>query len=229
MNGLRVLPVAGLLLRRFTLRHWRTAPRSTALQILILALGIAVFFSIRLANRAAVGSFQNFTGLLSQSSDWQINAFAGELPVSVLVELRSALGDEPVEIIPVLETTAVLARGDKPDEHIGSRATYHLLGLDLVAVQNLASAGDNDRSWFNQQSAATNYSGGNRFWQLLRQTNAVFISFTLAKASHLNPGDHLPVVIDENVVNLEIAGLIPTSPAHPLPPENLLVMDLPAL
>ncbi|HSY19334.1 MAG TPA: FtsX-like permease family protein [Candidatus Acidoferrales bacterium] len=229
MNGLRAWPTIALLLRRFTLRHWRTAPRSTALQILILALGIAVFFSIRLANRAAVGSFKNFTGLLSQSSDWQINAFAGELPASVLGELRTALGDEPVEIIPVLETTAVLARGDKPDEHIGSRATYHLLGLDLVAVQNLASAGDNDRSWFNQQSAATNYSGGNRFWQLLRQTNAVFISPALAKTSHLNPGDHLRVVIDENVVDLKIAGLIPTSPARPLPPENLLVLDLPAL
>ena len=77
MNGLRALPTIALLLRRFTLRHWRAAPRSTALQVLILALGIAVFFSIRLANRAAVGSFENFTGLLSQSSDWQISATAG--------------------------------------------------------------------------------------------------------------------------------------------------------
>ncbi|MDR3457048.1 MAG: FtsX-like permease family protein [Verrucomicrobiae bacterium] len=230
MNGLRTLPTIDLLLQRFTLRHWRSAPRSTALQILILALGIAVFFSIRLANRAAVGSFQNFTGLLSQSSDWQINASAGELPVSVLGELRAALGDEPIEIIPVLETTAVLARSDnQADEHIGSRQTYHLLGLDLVAVQNLAVGDDSDHSWFNQQLAATNESGGNRFWQLLQQTNAVFISPALAKTSHLKPGDRLRVVIDENVVDLDIAGLIPTSPARPQPPENLLVMDLPAL
>ncbi|HEV2693804.1 MAG TPA: FtsX-like permease family protein [Verrucomicrobiae bacterium] len=229
MNGLRAWPMIGLLLRRFTLRHWRSAPRSTALQILILALGIAVFFSIRLANRAAVGSFQNFTGLLSQSSDWQINATAGELPASVLGELRLAMGDKPLEIVPVLETTAVLANTNKIGEHIGARATYHLLGLDLVAVQNLASADDNDRTWFNQQSGATNYTGGNRFWQLLSQTNSVFISPALAKTLHLNLGDHLPVVVDENVVNLEIAGIIPTSPARPQPPENLLVMDLPAL
>jgi len=229
MNGLRALPTIALLLRRFTLRHWRAAPRSTALQVLILALGIAVFFSIRLANRAAVGSFENFTGLLSQSSDWQISATAGELPQSALGEIRAALGDEPVEMIPVLETTAVLAGDNQPEEHIGARQTYHLLGLDLVAVQNLASASDNDRSWFNQQSAAADNVGGNRFWDLLRQTNAVFISPAMAQKAHLQPGDRLPVVIDENVVVLEIAGVIPTSPARPQPQENLLVMDLPAL
>ena len=228
MSELRVLPTVGLLLRRFTLRHWRSAPRTTALQILILALGIAVFFSIRLANRAAVSSFQNFTGLLTQQSDWQISAPAGELPVSALAELRNALGDEPVEIIPVIETTAARPHEQK-EEQIGSRQTFHLLGLDLVAIQNLASASDTDRSWFDQQSAGTNYAGGNEFWNLLRKNNAVFISAAMAEKSHLKIGDHFRVVIDENVVELEVAGLIPTSPSRPTPPENLLMMDLPAL
>ncbi len=228
MNDLRPLSTIGLLLRRFTLRHWRSAPRQTALQILILALGIAVFFSIRLANRAAVSSFQNFTGLLTQQSDWQISAPAGELPVAILGELRDALGDDAVEIIPVIETTGAKPREQK-EEQIGSRQTYHLLGLDLVAIQNLASAADTDRSWFDQQSTATNYTGGNQFWNLLRKDNAVFISAAMAKNSKLNIGDHFRVVVDENVVELEVAGLIPTSPSRPTPPEHLLMMDLPAL
>ena len=62
--------VTGTLLRRIALRHWRAAPRQSALLVFILALGIAVFFSIRLANRAAVASFQNFTDLITQESDW---------------------------------------------------------------------------------------------------------------------------------------------------------------
>ncbi len=123
MNELRVLPTVGLLLRRFTLRHWRSARRSTTLQILILALGIAVFFSIRLANRAAVSSFQNFTGLLTHQSDWQISAPAGELPVATLAELRAAFGDDPVEIIPVMEITATKPRAQS-EEQIGSRQTF---------------------------------------------------------------------------------------------------------
>jgi putative ABC transport system permease protein len=217
----------GLLLRRFTLRHWRTAPRTTALQIFILALGIAVFFSIRLANRAAVASFQNFTGLLTQQSDWQISAPAGELPVSVLSEIRNALGGEPVEILPVIETTGTRPP-EKTEEHIGAREQFSLLGLDLVAVQNLAAAADNEHGWFDQKSASKNFDG-NDFWSVLQKANAVFISPAFAKKNHLQIGDVFPVVIDENVVPLEIAGLIPTSSARPAPPENLLVFDLPLL
>ena len=228
MNELRPWPTVALLLRRFTLRHWRQAWRQTLLQVLILALGIAVFFSIRLANRAAVTSFQNFTGLLTQSSDWQISAPAGELPVSVLTELRMAFAGEPVEILPVVETTAARPHA-RQEEQIGSRQTFSVVGLDLVAIQNLASASDNDHSWFDQHSAATNFSGGNQLWELLRKTNAVFISPALADREHLPIGDHLTVVIDENVVNLEIVGLIPTSAGRPQPPENLLMLDLPAL
>ena len=228
MNGLRTSPVTGLLLRRFTLRHWRAAPGSTALQILILALGIAVFFSIRLANRAAVGSFENFTGLLSQSTDWTISAPAGPLPVSALTEIRAACGDEPVEILPIVETTAARPH-EQNDEPIGSREVYQVLGLDLVAVQNLAAArnhGD-DRNWFDQQSK--NHSAGDRFWNVLSQGNAVFISPALAEKAHLAVGDALRLVIDEDVVSLEVAGLIPASAARLRPPENLLIMDVAAL
>ncbi len=69
---------------------------------LILALGIAVFFSIRLANRAALASFQNFTDLITQQSDWLIESPAGLLPDSLLRELRTRLGPEPIHVIPVL-------------------------------------------------------------------------------------------------------------------------------
>src|SRR5580704_5903646 len=117
--------------RRLTWRHWLAARRSTVLQILILALGISVFFSIRLANRAAVNRFENFTGMLHQASDWQISATAGELPDSTLGELREALGDLPVDMIPVLETTAAEPFKGGGDQ-LESRPMYDLVGLDLV-------------------------------------------------------------------------------------------------
>jgi putative ABC transport system permease protein len=228
MKPLRSFNALGLLLGRFTLRHWYTAPRTTALQIFILALGVAVFFSIRLANRAAITSFQNFAGLLKQESDWQISAPAGELSVSVLKEIRMAFGNEPVEMLPVVETTGATAPGQS-EEQIGARDQFSLLGLDLVAIQNLASANQNDQGWFEQQPAVKNYGGGNGLWNMLQATNAVFISPVLAQKKHLHIGGVFPVVIDDNVVPLEIIGLIPISPARPAPPENLLVLDLPVL
>ena len=227
MKPLRLSTALALLLRRFTLRHWRTAPRTTALQLFILALGVAVFFSIRLANRAAVASFENFTGLLTQESDGQISAPAGQLPASALKEIRGAFAGEAVEIIPVLETTGA-APPDQPEEQIGARDQFSLLGLDLVAVQNLASAGGDDHAWFDPPAAA-NHDGGGDFWSRLQKTNAVFVSPGLAQKKHWQTGDRFPVVIEENIVSLEIAGLIPTSSAQPAPPQNLLVFDLPVL
>ena len=94
------------LLHRVILRQWRLAPRATLLLTGILALGVAVYVSIRLANRAAVASFTHFTDTLTGQSDWIIQAPAGALAESVLPELRRALGARPVHVIPVLEATA---------------------------------------------------------------------------------------------------------------------------
>jgi putative ABC transport system permease protein len=82
-----------LLLQKFALRHWQAAPRQSTLLVLILALGIAVFFSIRLANRAALASFQNFTDLITQESDWLIQAPAG--PAAGIPVARIARTLEP--------------------------------------------------------------------------------------------------------------------------------------
>ena len=81
--------VGWLLFRRFSLRHWRVAPGQSALLVLILALGVGVFIAIRLANRAAVASFSNFTDTLIGQSDWIVEAPSGTLPEAILPELRA--------------------------------------------------------------------------------------------------------------------------------------------
>ena len=124
-----------LLVKRLTLRHWLKAPRQTLLQIFILSLGIAVFFSIRLANKAAMSSFEHFTTLLHQESDYQIKATDGKLSTSVLKELRAALGTMPVELIPILDLTAT--QPPTQDKNVISRSLFQLVGLDFVALQNL--------------------------------------------------------------------------------------------
>ncbi len=221
-----------VLFRRITWRHWLGARRSTVLQVLILALGISVFFAIRLANRAAVNSFENFTGMLHQASDWQISAPAGQLAVATLGELRAALGDLPVDMIPVLETTAA----EPPtggDEQIGSRPMYDLVGLDLVAIQNPADAAGEDLDLFNQpkgdKQGESQGTGENPFGTVVENPHAVFISTAMATKRQLRAGDHFAAVIDDQRVNLEIAGIIPEIPSRPAAPDNLMIMDLPAL
>jgi putative ABC transport system permease protein len=219
-----------LLWSRFTWRHARLAPVSSLLLVTILALGVAVYFSIRLANRAAVSSFQNFTEILTAESDGQISAPAGSLPERTLGELRTAFGTAPVHLVPVLESTA--ARPGKPDagESIGQRETFQILGVDLIAVQNLPTARDTDRSWFAQTDPGTHPTASTEgFWKRFRDPRAVFLPQALAARNRLVPGSLLPLVINESVVDLHVAGIIPADPSRPAPPDALLVMDLPAL
>ena len=225
----REVGMTGLLLRRLALRHWQAAPRQSALLVLILALGIAVFLSIRLANRAALASFQNFTELITEESDWLIQPPAGFLPEEVLAELRDAVGASPVRIVPVLETTAARPQVD-PNQAIGAGEAFQVLGVDLIGIQNLAIRQARDRSWFGQ-AADTNAAaaGTERFWNVFGNPRAVFVSAALAARDGLRPGGPLPLVINDRVVELEVAGVIPSSPETPEAPLTLLVMDLPAV
>ncbi len=223
-----------LLLRRFSLRHWKEAPWQSGLLVLILALGVAVYFSIRLANRAVLASFRNFTDLITEQSDWILKSPAGELNDAVLPELRRALGPEPVHLVPIAETTAT-EPPSSPDEPIGQRRTYQILGVDLIGIQNVRSAAKSSvtsataqRSWFNQ-SAASPGSLTNRFWELFNHPRAVFISEALAREKALQVGGSFAVLVNEAVVRLEVAGVIPESPERPAAPVSMLVMNLPAL
>ncbi len=219
----------GVLLRRVVLRHWRQAPWQSLLLIAIVAMGIAVFFSVRLANRAAVASFQNFSELITSDTDGTVGAAAGDLPEGALRELREALVGLPVTLVPIVETTAVFP-GTPTDKWLGDRVTFQLLGLDLVSLQNLAQTRDGDRSWFGQSTESIDVKAATAaFWRTLRSTDQVFISQGLATSLGKKPGDRLELVVRDRPVTLQIAGLVPKRRDGPNVPDTLLVMDLPAL
>lgn len=200
-----------LLLARFTLRHWRRGPGQAVLLVTILALGVAVYFSIRLANRAVLRSFEQFTEVLSRETDFVVFAPAGSLPENILPELRAALGARPVHIIPVLETTAARVTKGETTE-LGSGESFRLVGLDLIGIQNLREEDASPEPLSAEWSGAG--VGG----------NAVFVSRALGERA----GAELHMVVDDRVVMLEIAGLIPERRWEPAAPKSLLIMDLPS-
>ncbi len=221
-----------LLWTRFTWRHVLLAPGSSLLLAAILALGVAVYLSIRLANRAAVSGFQNFTDLITAESDGLVTAPAGSLPESVLRELRSAFGPMPVHLVPVLETTAARPPAPGVARTIGDRETFQILGVDLIGVQNLPAARNADRSWFAQEASEGAVAAGadpEAFWRRFRDPRGVFIPEALAHRDGIGPGGSLRLILNETVVELRVTGILPADPGRPAAPETLLVMDLPAL
>ena len=224
MSGL--LTWLWLFARLLTWRHCRRTPGSTALLAGIVALGVGAFLAVRLANRAAVASFQNFTEIVAAESDAILQAPAGHLPETVLTELRDALGAAPVRILPVLESTASPPRVPGQDA-IGSRMTFTMLGVDWIAIGNFVTGGP-------PPSGSPKPDGGagaseRAVWSVLRDPYSVLVSPELARARGLRLGDELPLIIQERVIRLRVAGILPEVAGRPRPPSQLLVMDLPAL
>lgn len=209
-----------LLLSRLSLRHARLAPGQTALLVLILALGVAVFTAVRLANRAAVSSFTHFTETLTGRSDFIIQAPAGPLPETILPELGAALSDLAVQIHPVLESTA--AEPAAADAPRFGRRTFTLLGVDLVGVANLAAQQAASETFFRARSDTQRETG---FFDLFGDEPLAWLSPDFAEKTPA----HLDLVLNDRSVRLRVAGTIPRAPEAPAAPATLVVLDLPRL
>ena len=202
-----------LLLSRFSLRHWRHTPWQNLLLVLILALGVGVFVAIRLANRAAVSSFQNFAGTLVGESDWIVEAPVGSLPESDLGEIRAALGSRPVRIVPIVETTGGIPMAPGERSELG-RETMTLLGVDLVGISNLAAERGAEGTFIMRKGD---------FWEGLAGPPRAWVSPALARRGTLD------LIVGDHQVALAVAGVIPTAPGAPPPPAGLVILDLPQL
>ena len=198
-----------LILRGCALRHWRLAWRQQLMLLLILALGTAVHVAMRLANRSALAGFERFTDTLTQDSDWTLRPDAGALRMDWLREMRARLGSLPVSLLPIIEATVVPDR-EQNEVSLGSRPTWRLVGMDLIALQNM-------RASFASGPSAIEISG-----------SEVFVSAAMAQREGWRAGDKTKLVINDQIVSVTIGGVMPQLPDKPAPPDNLLLMDLAA-
>ncbi len=194
---------------RVALRALLREPGRALLTCFAVGLGVASFLSIRLANRAAVASFEQFTRGVGQGSDFVITGEAGPLPEALVTRLLP-LQDE-AWTRPAIEGS--FSRGTQPE-------TFQLLGLDLVGLGAAAPA-DTPPTGQPAQEATAGFYGS------LQDPSAVFITAAFARAEGLRPGSTLAGVVDERPTSLRVAGILPDIQGTALP-KLLLVMDLPA-
>ena len=232
--------VAGLLWLRFTCRHWVRSPGQTVLLVLIVALGVAVYSSVRLANRAAVSSFQNFTETVTGQSDWILEPVAGDLDETVLLQIRETLGPMAVEIVPIVDSTAAFPRREGDDPF--GRTSLQLVGLDLIAAGNLFQGEGDPPRFFAEgenSSAAAGRTGSDPtgefedepddFWTRFLEPGRAWLSPALAEREGLRPGDSLDLIIDDTIRSVTVAAIIPVAEGYPKPDDNLILFDLPDL
>ncbi|MEQ1840697.1 MAG: FtsX-like permease family protein, partial [Verrucomicrobiales bacterium] len=212
--------VGRVLWSRFIWRHWCREPAMTAMLVGILALGVAVFLAVRLANKAAVSGFGLFTESVSGESDFLLRPRAGYLEEGLLRELRALTGATPVGFFPVLETSGALAGNPE-----GSLLRF--VGTDLVALQNAAGVTGSE--------GAKESNGGSTFARRdgevspLGKTKSIFAGKTFAARQGVKEGGSVALLVNDRIAELTLAGILPEDPNRAAVPDNLVLMDLPGL
>jgi len=198
-------PDAHGLFRRLVWRAMALEPGRALLVMLAVALGVSVFLAIRLANRAAVASFDGFAQGLGTGADMTVRAEIGPLEEKELARLDGLRRDAWIR--PVLEGSFSSA---------ADLETFQVLGLDLIG---LAGTGQDPGGTGTGQ-------GWDGLGAVLGDPDAVLVSQALGRS--VRPGGRLLGLVDGRAVELHVAGLLPDPPDRPPVQRNLLVMDLPA-
>jgi putative ABC transport system permease protein len=203
--------VNGWLLYRLV---WRALARDRGralLAVLSVALGVSVFLAIRLANRAAIASFDGFAQGVGAGADLTVRTDLGPLDERQLARLEPLRRD--LWIRPVLEGT--FTRRERFE-------TFQVLATDLVGLGAAGPGAAGPGAAGNVDAAP---AGGPDLGFLA--PDAVLISQALARTG-LGPGASLTGFVDGRPERLRIAGVLPDLPNRPALQRNLLVMDLPS-
>lgn len=211
------LSLLSLLWRKVLWRHWLRSPGATLTLILTLSLGVGVFFSIRLANRAAVSGFQIFTRNLMGKNDLILSAPSGRLNTSILPDLRKATGDLPVSFFPVLETTATIPEGDEATDGFWG-TQMQIVGLDIPTLANLIYLADSDYQppGF-QQTATANLQG---------IKHRIYVSPVLARERNWQAGTIIKLLFNTTLSEVLITGILPEESLQVQTPAHLAIMEI---
>ncbi len=211
-----------------SLRHWRRHKLQSAILIAIIALGVASFLSIRMANRAAVKGFSGFTETVTGKADFTLEAQGGRFPVSWLSGIRKSLQQNPVELAPILEVLAFVEtpvpRQERSNDFLQIPGeTLRIIGVDIIGIQNFNNQNISASLLFSEKGEEER-----DIFSIARDPKALFISPRLAENLWLAVGDEVEVIVDDQRFILTVRGILPTSRSGVEVPENLAIMDLPA-
>jgi putative ABC transport system permease protein len=195
---------------RFTLRHIQNEPARFVFTLLGIALGIALMVAIRLANGAAISSFQDSIDLMAGKANLSMSSTGVPLPETLMKDLADTrrLG----QLLPVVE--GKMAPEDNPKEFIT------VLGVDLLK--------DGEARDFQVLGIQDKALTAAELLQLLPQPDGVFLSQKYAKAKGLAVGQKVRFFINDQVQTLTLVGLLQNSGVGRAMDGTLALMDIAA-
>ncbi|MES2765265.1 MAG: FtsX-like permease family protein [Bacteroidota bacterium] len=169
--------------RLVNLRHMASEPGKFLLSVLGVALGVAVFIAIRIANNTALSSFEASIDVVSGKANLQILSENGAgIDENVYGKLKSLKAVQA--ITPVIEQYAQLI-DEKEKREKGTGQPLLILGIDPFS----------DVAFRTYTSTTQPNSGNTDYLQFLTQKDAIFITENFARRAALKKGDSLPLVV----------------------------------
>ena len=170
-------------------RGWRAKPFLAALNVLGLAIGIAVYLAIQIVNHSATKSFQAGIDLVAGRSDLEITGLDG-VDETVWQKLSGFPGLKAAS--PVVEGYATLT--DHPGEYL------RIIGTDPFTAGPFFAAVEG--------GAATAWTGNTGAW--LAHPRSVTINAAWAQRLGLTKGSPLTLSLNGRPIPVEIAGTFPS-------------------
>lgn len=200
-----MIPLAPL--ARIAWSQARRRPLQSGLLVLGVALGVAVFVAVELANQSAMAAFRLSQETVAGRATHRVVGDGRRLDEAVYTRLRVSLG---------LTRSAPVVQGEARVDRPGGES------LGILGVDPLAEAPF--RSLLGPADAAP---GDDLLGALLAEPDAVFLGEDLASRLGVAPGDRLPLDAEGRRVNARVVGLLkPTDALSRRALQGLLLMDL---
>jgi putative ABC transport system permease protein len=205
--------------RWITLRHLFHGGGRTLLTLLGVALGVAVFVSIRLANHSAMASFSDTVDTVAGKANLQVTSDSGGFDERFYPTLRQVPGIEATA--PVVEAYALL----QPDGGLGRRVfdkarenpaydTLLVLGIDLLSEAPFARFEEpEDRD---ERSALA----------FMADPTAAAITRTLADRHQLKIGSPLRLLVAGRQVELKVRWILESRALQQALGGNVVLTDI---
>ncbi len=195
---------------RFTFRHIQNEPARFIFTLLGIALGIALMVAIRLANGAAISSFQDSIDLMAGKANLSLSSSGIPLPETLMKDLADTRRFG--QLLPVVE--GKMAPEDNSKEFIT------VLGVDL-----LKDGEARDFQVLGKQDKALTAA---ELLQLLPEPDGVFLSQKYAGAKGLAVGQKVHFFINDQLQTLTLVGLLQNSGMGRAMDGTLALMDIAA-
>jgi putative ABC transport system permease protein len=159
------------LFRWFSLRQLQKHKAHTIIVLVGIALGAAVFTSVRLSINASIDAFTRSVNQVTGKSDGVIVRSGGRVPENILQDL--------IKHPSVLNASPLLTTYVRESKHLGE--PFLLIGLDPLLDRTL-------RTWHRDQKTTSLRSD----WiKLISEPNSLFLGKPLTERFGLKPGDRI--------------------------------------